>query len=285
MKTFLSTLVIALTCICSVNAVITQISNIDDITTEITPNSLLLLNVAEVLTDSEVSLGTQAWRKYLRKRVNSQTHDELTLYIFKTVPSKPVEKVTPELISKLQQQGTMVLALTSRGRNEWYKSKVMNIDLLTEKVLLKMNIDFSLTKLPPKLSEIDKTLPEYFHKGIIYTGNDVDKGEFLLNLIQKTGYTPSKIVFVDDKVDSLQSVENALHATGIPFIGYAYARTAQEHADFDPMIANIQLSNLITQNKLLSDEQALNLKKTQYSKANPDEFFDQIIKTWNDLLK
>ncbi len=91
---------------------------------------------------------------------------------------------------------------------------------------------------------------------------------------------PTKIIFVDDKADSLIEVELAMKKKGIPFLGFAYSRTAKEHANFDPMIANIQLDRLIATGQILSDEEAAAIKSKMEIKIDAEAYFKQVIKNF-----
>ena len=60
-----------------------------------------------------------------------------------------------------------VYAFTSRGRHEWYSTQVADVDLMTERLLLTLGIDFSRTRLPWPFENDDSLFNDYFHKGII----------------------------------------------------------------------------------------------------------------------
>ncbi len=264
-----------------IKAEIIRTSQIDDILPAIdNEETLVLFNIAEVLMDTEMSLGTQAWRKYVRTRVYPQLHDQLTLYVFQKVTPKPPEPSTPEIIKQLQSRGVPVLALTSRGRSEWYSTSMPGIDSLTEELLRQIGIDFTGTKLPAQLSNIDASFADFYHSGIIYATNSYEKGEILEKLLDITHYKPSKIVLIDDKADSLESVETAMKARGIPFTGFAYTHTSQKHANFDPMIAHIQFEWLFTHDQLLSDEEANQIKIESYSHVEHEKFFKELVHKW-----
>ncbi len=276
----ISCLLIFLAGFCNLNGEIIKTNEMQDIRMEITPDTLVLFNLAEVLMDTETSLGTQAWRKFLRTRVDSQTHDELTLAVFESVPPKCPESLTPEIIKELQSSGYTVFAMTSRGRNEWYSSKVSNVDLITERLLRKIDINFSHTQLIPELAQLPVMFNDYFHEGIIYAGNTNEKGQLLREIFEKTGYFPSKVVFVDDKADSLKEVETTLQSLNIPFVGYVYSRTAQDHASFDPQIANIQLDWLLRNSTVLSDQEAEQIKLKGEVNPEPDAYIQEIAGLW-----
>lgn len=69
-----------------------------------------------------------------------------------------------------------------------------------------------------------------FDNGILYSGVVPRKGELLLEFLKKINYVPKKIVFVDDSMEHVQNVHDALTGKNIPSIciryGYADARIA-----------------------------------------------------------
>lgn len=278
MKYFIFSILSILFLATNVDATINKISNIEEIKNEVKPGDLVFFNIAEVLLDTETSLGTQAWRKFVRSRVDSKLHDELTWFVFNNVPPKAPEKNLPALIDDLQCGGYFVMAFTSRGRHEWYGSQIPQVDLVTEKMLNRIGIDFSRTDFFSKL--LSEKYADFYHNGVIYATNGKDKAEVLTEILELTGYVPPKIVFVDDKMDSLVEIEEALGKLNIPFVGYAYNRTAKDHANFDPMIANIQLDWLIMIRKVFSDEDAQKIKKANYLNPDPEQYFKQILTKW-----
>lgn len=280
MKRFISSILGILFLMGSLNAEIVKTSDIQEIRQEITKDTLVLFNIAEVLMDTETTLGTQAWRKFIRNRLSPQLHDALTLFVFEHVPPKSPDSSIPALINELQSDGQITFAFTSRGRHEWYSSQIPNIDTITENLLLQIGVDFSKTALNEQLALLPEFFSDFYHSGVIYATNTRDKGELLLEILEKTGYRPSKIIFVDDKVDSLISVQSTLSHLNIPFMGYAYTKTVEDHANFDPLVANIQLDWLISEGKVLTDEEAINKKDECYSDANLDQYFDEVIAKW-----
>lgn len=263
------------------SATITPTTQIQDIIPVIEENSLVLFNIAEVLMDTDRSLGTSAWRRYIRKKVDAKKHDILTLYVAKHVPAKVPDAAIPVLIQQLQDQGYPVLAFTSRGRSEWYSSNIQGVDVLTEFLLYEIGIHLEKTQLPKELGALETTFADYYHAGILYATNGVEKGEFLKRILTETGYRPAKIVFIDDKADSLQTVDAAMKEMGISFEGFAYNKTAQDHKNFDPMIANIQLEWLVFNNKLLTDAEATQIKAEQFNGVDADQYFDKLMERCN----
>lgn len=281
MKKLLTTLVISLALFTfSIECVVIQTDDIQVIKKEVSTDTLVLLNIAEVLMDTETSLGTQAWRKYIRKRLDTKTHDELSLYVFKNVPPKVPDPSTPSLIKEMQEQGVPVFAFTSRGRHEWYSTQVPDIDMMTEKLLNTMHIDFSKTQLPKELEGIEQHFAEYFHEGIFYTTNNLDKGELLTRIFEKMNYKPKKIVFVDDKEESLRNVEEEMDRWGIEFVGFAYNRTGKQHAAFDPRIAHIQLETLLDKAMIINDQEASEILEEKGNPVDSELYFIKILEKW-----
>lgn len=266
-------------------ATITEINNIEEILPAIETDSLLLFNIAEVVMDSSIELGISPWRKYVKNNAPMcfkprllNFHDELTLFVARNIPPKAVEDLTPQIIETYQKQGLPVFAFTSRGRTEWYTTQVEGVDQLTEDLMHKLGVHFEKSQLPVNWQNLeDSAFAPYFHHGIIYA-NHMGKGEFLKQLLQETGYVPAKIVFVDDKRDSLESVEKAMQEMGVPFAGFWYTRTANDHKKFSPMIAHIQLQSLIFENRMLSNEEATAIIQKSYQGIDPDTFFKDLLK-------
>lgn len=260
-----------------VSAEITSITKIESIKPSIKKDTLVLFNIAEVLMDTELCLGSSPWRRYVRKRLTPKQHDLLTLLITKEVPPKVAEAVFPELVRNLQKEGIVTLAFTSRGRHEWYSSQIKNIDIITENLLNMIGFDFSLTKLPKNFAAINEKFPEYFHNGVVYTTNTLDKGELLQKMLNETDYRPAHVILVDDKQDGLESVEAAMKTFGIPFSGFLYKRTAEDRKNFDLMASNIQFEMLLFHDLLIDDQDALEIKNGPLSEVDADEYFMQII--------
>ncbi len=289
-NTFLSLLTLSVISSVSLPALIIETYNIEDVAPYVDQKSFVLFNIAEVITDSTISLGSSPWRKYIKNRtrdhgidLQNRIHDTLTLLVAEKVKHKPVQTATPILIQLLQERGIAVAALTARGRSEWYTTPVPGVDDLTEKMLKEMGVDFSKSKIPfiyldsNNFQDHDSyrdydNLWNHYRNGIFYA-NHMEKGPFLFQLLENSGYRPLTLILIDDKIDSLRNVEDSMNELGIPFIGFLYKRTAADHHDFSPMVAHIQLQQLFDLQEPMSDEQAIALIKESYSDVDPDLFF------------
>lgn len=260
----------------SIQAEILETKSIEAILPYIEQDTLVLFNIAEVLTDSTISLGSSPSRKYI-KALAPDAHDTLTWLIANKVPHKPVEAATPEIIRQLQEKGIAVAALTARGRNQWYTTHISHVDDVTENMLYSLDIDLKLSPPPIVSIQVEGCFYLAHYRNGIYYSDDMEKGEFLKTLVETTGYCPKNIILVDDKRDSLEDVEAALAPTEIPFTGFWYTRTKQDHAGFKPMVATLQLEHLIKTGLILSEAEAEELAATTYADVDPDAYFLQLV--------
>lgn len=262
-------------------AEILEINQIDDIRPYITQQSdLVLFDVDDTLITNPFSLGTPSWRNWVKPNIPKYDtdfvfYDALTLYIAKNAPYRAVEASNAKLISDLQNSGNAVFAFTARGRSQWSTTDLEGVDQFTHQQLNHAGIDFKRSPIPSELQYLE---PAYFYEGIIFAQH-IKKGDLLKHLFKDLNYRPSSIIFVDDRLEQVQSVEAALKEVGIPFIGFWYRRTELDGANFNPMVANVQLENLLLENKILSDEEAGAIASTiqkrdagEYLKSIFDQF-------------
>lgn len=261
----------------NINAEITETAQIESILPAVENDSFVLFNVANVLTDSELSLGSPPWRAYVKARTSNNLHDKLTWLVLNHIPHKSVEFATSELIKSLQNDEIAVAGLTSRGRSEWYSTQKPGVDKLTNYLLNCMGIDFRNSTLPFVSIQMEGApFLEHFNAGIFYS-NHMEKGQFIKELLANSGYKPASVVLVDDKLDSLVDVEAAMQELNIPFHGYWYTRAKENRKNFSPMVANVQLQSLLLENTIISDEEAQKIIDERYSNVDPDEFFQDLM--------
>src|SRR5262249_21251501 len=123
-----------------------------------------------------------------------------------------------------------------------------------------------------ELQNLDRA---HFYQGIIFAKH-IAKGELLKRLFQDLDYAPSLILFVDDKREQVESVEAALKDSNIPFVGFWYKRSALDRADFNPIVANIQLEALLLNGEVFSDKEAKKLAQSKKD-VNPETYLKNIL--------
>lgn len=137
-------------------------------------------------------------------------------------------------LQKITSQKIPVMAMTANLTGEFNKIKSMEKWRINS--LRELGIDFSYSA-PYQGSLIFDHLPSYrgnystYSDGIFFVnGTNVSKGEALLAFLKKIHFTPTKIIFIDDREDNLKSVETALHEfhPRVDYIGLHY-REAQNY--------------------------------------------------------
>jgi len=272
----------------SINADIIKTNQIRDILPFIDAKSVVFFDMDDTLVDAEISLGTGAWRKYVKEKIteyeviNGKKRDVnlsglLSLYTAYNVPVRTVEKETHDLIVALKQQGIPHYVLTARSQFKWHGIEVPGLEKLTKDQLSSVGLDFK-----PTIDIFDSIDTTLFCDGIFYTSGK-NKGPFFVNVLKTADYFPEKVVFIDDKLEQVESMEEALKKEGIPFVGFWYTRAADDTENFDPLISTIQLNELLYRDRIVSDEEAAAIK-LEMTDINPDSSFKAFLDSLDPSL-
>lgn len=257
-------------------AKITETQEITDILQEIDEKTLVFFDIDDTLINTECMLGNTPWWNYFVNQLRKAHYTveklppEINQIIQKIIMCVPVRLVDPQaaqMIQRLQQQGIPTFALTARLLKASY---IENAAFYTHAHLKSVGIDFTLTPLLGM--EEDKF--EFFSHGIIFTNHE-EKGPYLRDFIHHYNLDPLKIVFIDDSLRHMKSVDQVLESIGIPFSGFRYGKMDHFHSRFDPLVANIQLEALMNFDKILSDEEAYEISQ-KGSFPDPDFFIHQL---------
>lgn len=237
------------------SARIIEAPHFQDITSHIDANTLILLDIDDTLIVSKQMLGSDPWFEHRWKSYRDEglsLSDALEKSVAEWVimchltQTEIVEPGTETLIQKLQREGNLVMGLTSRD---------FSLATRTRTQLREHHIDLSHSAPCPKdhYTCIDGHGVLYRH-GILYTSGRC-KGEALFKICEQMGFTPKRILFINDKLSHLQDIEKSAQEKGVEFIGLRYGYTDPRKAAFRPEIADVQwkCSNL---GKILSDEEA-----------------------------
>lgn len=265
---------------CQTQAKIIETCNFADILTEIDAETLVFFDIDDTLINTTSMLGnTPCWNYLVSKFFHTKWSSDKTLDIYAViqkilhhVPMSLIEPNTADIIQDLQQQGILVLGLTARTKNANYMQEA---DKRTYDHLKSVDIDFSLTPLPNS----NKSPLSFFSYGIIFTDTQ-DKGPFLKTFLTHLGLHPKKVVFIDDKLSQIKSVQKSLKSINIPFVGFRYGKLDNFHTRFNPLIVNIQLEALIKESQVLSDEEAEEIA-LQNPHFSSDYFIQELINKWS----
>ena len=94
-----------------------------------------------------------------------------------------------------------------------------------------------------------------FEKGVLLT-NDVPKGMVLKAFLDYRQYKPSKIIFIDDRMDYIESVQEIAADASIPYVGIQFTAAENQMPRLNEKRAAFQLEVLFKEKKWLSDEDA-----------------------------
>lgn len=154
--------------------------------------------------------------KVLLKGITPEQKDILLNLITKSSEPVLIEQDTPEIIKAIEAKKIKTMALTASltGR----LGKIKNFEAWRYEILKNLGIDFSNSfSQTPEIKFND--VPTYlgrkpvFYKGILCgngEGNKNDKGDALVLFLEKVSFSPKVVVFVDDKKENLENVEQAL---------------------------------------------------------------------------
>ena len=129
-----------------------------------------------------------------------------------TTSGELLEIQAPEIIRNFQSRGVKTLALTAA-----MAGKIQDVFIEDRRLseLSRVGIDFSSSFpeiheaiYPNFQASMIGTYP-YFKKGVIFT-NDHNKGAVLVEFLKTLSWTPTLILFVDDRHEHLDAVEKAL---------------------------------------------------------------------------
>lgn len=199
---------------------------------EMNPRTLVMFDIDNTIIAPKTDLGSDQWFYAMvahglkRGLTEQQAVDEiLPVYaqIINQTPFYPVEPDTTSVIKELQDKGVSVIALTARS-----------LDLAHRTVEHLHDAEIHFTKTDPHECPIQygSGKPALYIEGIIFSGN-YPKGEVLLGWLNQIHYKPKKIIFIDDKLKNVKSVESAVHKRNIPFVGLRYGYLDERVKKFD----------------------------------------------------
>lgn len=236
-----------------------------DLLSYVTPGCLVVLDIDDTLLIPQQSLGNDCWfthrmRRYEEAGSGKSEALEKALADWQGVRMltkvRIVEEGTAEIINSLQEQGVSVMALTTQG-----------LALATRTILQLDSLGIQLAQTAPTMEDIyfiNGTFKHQqgvlFREGVLFTSG-TKKGTALLTLLSKTELTPTRVIFINDKLTHLRDVEESLEEVGLDFIGLRYSHEDERVKNFDPELAELQWHHS-TLGRLLSDEEARELLQT-----------------------
>ena len=213
-------------------AQITQITDLHPLESSIKnldTDTLVIFDVDHVLimpTD-EYSLNRNPYRRQLWQDLKLRSSEEDFKFLRSiAVSSAKWRLVDPNIItilSDLNNKNIPTVALTSLATGKF--RIVEKMEDLRIKELQSVEIDF--TNLTPFQGELSINELKNIHgipmlkAGIILTA-EVDKAKVLEYILRQKNYYPKKVVFIDDQLNNLESLEKLCAKLKIKFEGFHY---------------------------------------------------------------
>jgi hypothetical protein len=177
--------------------------------------------------------------KPLLKDITPPQKDILLNLMLQSSPSILVEKNTPQMLGLIEKTNIKTIALTASLSENIRTAEKIGWRYSTLKSL---GIDFS-SSFPQLDYLIFNQVKPYlqqkpiFYKGILCSngeGSKTNKGDVLVLFLQQLNYQPKIVVFVDDKKENLENVQQALlqFIPNVNFIGIEY-KGAEEFGSKD----------------------------------------------------
>lgn len=234
-------------------AEIQTVSSLEPIQQEIlnsTKQTLVLLDVGGTLLDYPDAVQHQAhdnwkyhWFQTHCPNMSKEEKIALDRIILTTLHKwKLLDARWPKIITETQDHGLKIVAFTK-----------VSLDPSTQgsraKILKGLGLPFKNDI--PELSKGD--LYEY-SEGVIETGQPL-KGPVLKEVLSSLSARPEKIIFVDDRLNQIKSVDDACKELKLACIAFHYVPSTKP-PQLNEAIADYQLSTLVNEHRWVHDNEA-----------------------------
>lgn len=246
---------------------IENLAKLSEMLRDVNESDLVLFDVDYVLinyNDKVLRPCGEKLRKELRKKIKQLEKQEKDFLDGQTVLDAKIGLVDlemPALIAEVQKKSQHVIGFTSSGIGPL--GPITNQEELRVAHLRQFGIDFSKA-FPAHKSLHNMKNPNFlpvFYQGILFAIPD-KKGESLMIFLGKIKLQPRKIIFIDDRIENIQSVAEECIRHHIEFIGLHYTAAASFSEQVDEKVARYQYDYLIKNKRWLSDTEAkLHIKK------------------------
>jgi hypothetical protein len=172
---------------------------------------------------------------------------------------KLVDEALPAIIHELKNRQIKCIALTQFAVGPFGEMKRTEDWRINELKKLSVEFDYSFPELAEvalnKLNKHNNNAPLY-KKGILFC-NRHSKGNVLGAFLDILKSQPKQIVFIDDKLDSLESVQHELTKRKIDYIGLHYTAALDMSSEINDSVVKFQFDYFKTDGLWLNDQEAL----------------------------
>lgn len=187
---------------------------------------------------------------------NEDLHSE----IFAKTEFEIVNPKVIGIINSLKKRNIKTIAFTKMHTGRY--GVIPSLEDWRIEQLKKLKLDFSGSFSQFKELKLLENIAAkpLFKQGVLCADN-LDKGPALSLFLKRVGLKPSKVIFIDDNLKFLQSVEEALKSLRIEFIGFHYTEVANRAVVINEDVAKFQLTHLFKTGEWLRDSEVLECVK------------------------
>jgi FMN phosphatase YigB (HAD superfamily) len=221
-----------------------ETKSIEDVLKYVKPNALVVFDIDNTIAAPSGEIGTDQYssyliEKYLKEGMSYQAAlDKVLPLLFQIqdyVKLYPLEKETLKVLDYLRAKKIPTVALTSRS----IQIAQRTIDQLAEAgIVLQAPLSFA------RELSFAVDVPALYKDNIIFCAKN-DKGKALMNLLKQFNYSPDCIIYVDDRISHIFSVEKECLNNHIRYIGIRYGYCDERVKNFDPIRAQQEYEQLI----------------------------------------
>lgn len=222
-------------------------------------DSFVLFDVDATLIVPNDDILKPKCKALFKELIASYTDRELFREIRMKAPHTLVDDRSIGLVKKLQQNHIPVIAFTAA------RAKVRGVEQLgvwRVEELKRYGFDFSGAFPNCNFLEFPKYVDQKFFplfmSGVLYASLH-PKGDILTLFLQKMKFEPNKVIFVDDELQQVQSVIEALDELDIPCLGIHYTLANEAPCNISLELARFQIDYFVEHDIWLSDKAAKEL--------------------------
>lgn len=226
--------------------------NINDILSYVDRDTLVIFDIDYTLFHTKTCLGSPEWNFYLIQKEIKKGHSR-EISFNKHYPAwlkaqqfndiELLDSKAPELIKDLKHKALGYIALTSR------QSTAAEI---TRWQLHKFDFEFNKSPLAEHHYSSQLKYPAVFREGVLFSHDFNTKGTVLTEWLEqiqpqiKRKRSVKRIVFVDDILENIVSVQAAAESLGLEFVGMRYTRADDLRKNIQPRLVEQERAILMT---------------------------------------
>ena len=226
-------------------------------------DGVLLTGVDRIFHSENIHSGlNDEYVTYIQNKYNltSDQRDRFTSQLLVQRHVKLVDNSLLNIFDDLKSKQIKTIALTQFAVGPFGEIKSIADWRIEE--LNKLGIKFDFAFKDFEKIELDNLTETYEHhplykQGVLFC-NRHTKGDVLGAFFDAIQWQAKNIIFIDDKVESLESVQGELKARNINYLGLHYTAALDIYYEVDDKLVKFQYEHFMQHGKWLNDELAKN---------------------------